>query len=102
MSPSFLHRDGERLLIELHVVPRAAKTRLVGEHGGRLKVQVAAPPVDGAANRELVEHFARKLGMPRTAVEIVRGSSGRQKTLAVAGLEEAELLARLGNLGHAP
>lgn len=96
MLPPFLRRDGERLLIELHVVPRAAKTRLAGEHGGRLKVQVAAPPVEGAANRELTEFLAQTLGVPRTAVAVVRGTSGRQKTIAVVGLGEEALVARLG------
>ena len=72
-------------LVELHVVPRAAKTRLAGEHGGRLKIQVAAPPVEGAANRELAAFFAALLALPRTAVTIERGASGRQKTVAIAG-----------------
>lgn len=58
----------------------------LGEHGGRLKVALAAPPADGKANRALVELFAELSGRPRGAVELVRGARSRQKTVAIEGL----------------
>jgi len=64
---------------------------LVGE---RLRVAVAAPPVDGAANAAVIEALAEAFGVPRRAVEIVRGQTGRRKTVRVAG-GSAELLTRL-------
>ena len=66
--------------------PRASRTRFVGELGGWLKVQLAAPPVDGEANDALVRAVAERLGLPRSQVEIVRGETGRRKTLRVRGV----------------
>jgi uncharacterized protein len=77
--------------VDVHVVPRASKSELVGLHDGCLKIALAAPPVDGAANRALIELFAKLLGRPRRAVELVRGEASRKKTLAVQGVTEAEV-----------
>lgn len=82
--------------IEVVVQPRASRTRIVGEHGGRLKVALAAPPVGGEANRALVELFAAALGVRRAEVAIVRGGSGRRKTVRVAGATAAGVEAALG------
>ncbi len=98
-DPTFLRADGPRLLLAVHAAPRAARTRLAGVHGGRLKVQLAAPPVEGAANRELVRFLARRLGVPPSAVTLVQGASSRHKTVAVAGLTLDEARARLGDGG---
>lgn len=75
-----------RVRIDVHVVPRAARSEVIGLHGGRLKVSLAAPPADGKANRELTELFARLSGRPRSAVTLVRGARSRQKTVAIEGL----------------
>ena len=84
-------RDGSRgVVLELLVVPRASRTRAMGEHDGRLKVQLAAPPVDGEANAALVAWLADALGVKRSAVEIVRGEAGRRKTVQVSGVTAAE------------
>jgi hypothetical protein len=91
-----LRADGDRVLLDVYAAPRAAKSRLAGHHGGRLKVQVAAPPVDGAANAELARFLARELGVPRSAVRLVRGASDRRKTLAIEGLDLAAARTRLG------
>lgn len=90
-------RDGARgCEIDVLVAPRAARSQLVGLHDERLKVQLAAPPVDGAANAALVELLAGVLEVPRAAVEIARGATGRRKTVRVAGLAAAAARARLG------
>ena len=75
------------------MVPRAAVTAIVGVHGERLKVSLAAPPVDGAANAELVAFFARALGVPKRDVAIVAGETSRRKTLAIAGVTTAQVRA---------
>ena len=77
--------DGE-VRFEVHAKPRAAKSAIKGVREGRLDVSLAAPPVDGAANDALVELLARALGVPRRAVELRRGSTGREKLVAVLGL----------------
>jgi uncharacterized protein (TIGR00251 family) len=85
----------DRLLLEVHVVPRAARSKLLGVHDGRLKVALAAPPVDGAANAALLVFLAESLGIPRRQVELCRGASSRHKLVAIRGVTPADL-AKLG------
>jgi uncharacterized protein len=73
------------VVLNVLVQPRASRTRPAGEHGGRLKIQLAAPPVDGEANRALVEFLADTLGVRKGDVSIERGETGRRKTIRVAG-----------------
>lgn len=70
----------------VHVAPRARATAVAGRHGDAIRIRIAAPPVDGAANAELVRFLAERLGVPRRAVAIVAGAAGRRKTVAIAGL----------------
>ena len=59
------------VVLAVHVQPRAPRTEVVGRYGDALKIRVHAPPVDGAANAELVRFLAERLGVPRSAVTIV-------------------------------
>lgn len=70
----------------VHVQPRASRTEIVGRHGAALKVRLHAPPVDGAANDELISFLAKALGVSRRAVRIVSGQSSRGKTVEVEGV----------------
>lgn len=79
----------------MHVVPRARTTDIAGRHGDALKIRVAAAPVDGAANDELVRYLAERLAVPRSAVTIAAGHTGRRKTVKVAGLATADALRAL-------
>ena len=72
--------------IALHIQPRASRTEVIGAHGDALKIRLAAPPVDGEANEELVRFLAKALGVPKSAVTIVRGATGRRKVVRVEGL----------------
>ena len=81
--------------LDLLVQPRASRTRVVGEHDGRLKLQLAAPPVDGEANAALVEFVAEALGVRKSDVAIVRGDTGRRKTVRVAGVSAAAAVSAL-------
>jgi uncharacterized protein (TIGR00251 family) len=80
-----------QLWVEVHVVPRASRSAVVGVHDGCLKVTLDAPPVDGAANDALVALLAKLLGRPRRDVMLVRGQSSRRKTLAIAGASRAAI-----------
>jgi uncharacterized protein (TIGR00251 family) len=80
----------------VRVQPRASRTELAGRHGDALKVRVAAPPVDGAANEALVEFLAERLGVARGAVTVQAGAGGRGKLLRIAGVGLAEAANRLG------
>jgi uncharacterized protein (TIGR00251 family) len=80
----------------VYAQPRASRTEVVGEHGDALKIRLAAPPVEGAANAELVSFLAKKLGVSKSAVRLVKGERGRQKLVEVEGLDPEELTSRLG------
>ena len=78
----------------VRVVARASKSAVAGEHGGALRVRVAAPPVDGAANEELTRLLAKLLGVPARDVEIVGGRASKTKVVRVLGVG-AEVVLRL-------
>jgi uncharacterized protein (TIGR00251 family) len=67
------------------VAPRASRTKILGEHDGRLKVALAAPPVDGEANAALVEFIAQALGVRKNQVTVLDGHTSRRKRLRVEG-----------------
>jgi len=84
---------GVRLTI--HVQPRASRTAIAGLHGDAIRVRLAAPPVEGAANEALVRFLAAVLRVPRSSVAIASGHSGRRKVVTVAGVTAAEAARRL-------
>jgi uncharacterized protein (TIGR00251 family) len=81
--------------VTVHVVPRGRVTACVGLHGDAVKIRIAAAPVDGAANAELVRYVAERLGVARGAVEIAGGMSARRKVVRVAGVASAILKSTL-------
>lgn len=95
MSLPYLKPVPDGIELSIVVQPRASKTRLVGEHGGALKIQLAAPPVDGEANAELLEFLSRLFGVARRQVELVSGEASRRKRVQVRGVDEAQARARL-------
>jgi uncharacterized protein (TIGR00251 family) len=84
------------VLIDILVHPRASHARIGPVHGGRLKVAVTSPPVDGAANAAVIELLARSLKRPRRDLEITSGAGSRQKTVHVSGIDRAAVIAALG------
>ncbi len=94
MSPIEPRDGGCR--VHLLVAPRANRTRVVGVHGDRVKLQVAAPPVDGKANRAIERWLAKTLGVRRDAIRWVSGETGKRKTLEVSGVSAARARAALG------
>lgn len=79
-------------------MPRAAVERIEGVLEGALRVRVTAPPTGGAANEALLRLLAAELGLPRRAVRLVAGASGRRKLVAVEGVRPEEVLARFPGL----
>jgi len=90
--PAWCREGGEGLVLELHVQPGAKRTAIAGIHGtgveARLKVRLAAPPVDGKANAELLRFLAAAFAVPLRAVTLLRGETSRQKTVQVAHPKE--------------
>ena len=82
-------------MLRLWIQPKASRSEWAGVRGDALKVRIAAPPVDGKANRALVAFLAKALGLPRAEIEIVAGHAGRHKTVRLADWSAEDLLARL-------
>ncbi len=82
----------------VYVQPRASRSEVAGVHGDAVKIRLAAPPVDGAATRELVAFLTKELRVPKSRVRIVGGTCGRMKTLEIEGVC-AKRVRGLGLLG---
>ena len=87
------HRDGTTIQIRLQ--PRARRAGIVGPVGGRLKIAVSGPPVDGKANAELCRLLGDLLGVAKSAVLLLQGETSREKTVLVRGLPPETVAARL-------
>ena len=88
----WLHKEGDGVILDLHIQPGAKKTEVVGPHGDALKIRLAAPPVDGKANAALVAFLAAKVSLGRTAVEVISGATSRAKRVRIAGIVPADVL----------
>ena len=82
--------------ITLHVQPRASSTAVQGLHGDAIKLRIAAPPVDGAANDEVIRFMAERLGVAQRAVILRQGTTGRRKVIEVTGVTPEWVRERLG------
>lgn len=96
-SDSIIHFEAVPGGTRFHVwvQPRASRTELAGSRDGALRVRIAAPPVDGAANAELVRFLARRLRVPRGNIAIVAGEGSRSKRVVVEGLSPDATARRL-------
>ena len=81
--------------IVVHCQPGAKQTQCVGLHDGKHKIQLKAPPVDGAANKALIAFLSEVLEVPKSAIAVELGASGRTKRVAVTGLDDDEISRRL-------
>lgn len=103
MTTAWLRQDAPGShIISLHVQPGARKTEIAGLHGEALKVRLAAPPVDGAANDALLRFLAERLGVARGAVALRAGATSRRKVVEVVGLNVDTVLSRLEVGGEGP
>ena len=89
-------KDGDSITFTVRVIPRASKSEVVGEFDESLKVKIAAPPVDGAANEEVVKLVAKAFGRSKADVEILSGHTARTKRLRVSGGSAKRLLELAG------
>jgi uncharacterized protein (TIGR00251 family) len=83
-------------ILDVRVIPRARRSEIAGRRGNALLVRLNAPPVDGAANKALIEILADALGVARSAISIISGETSRAKRVSIAGLTEADVAERLG------
>lgn len=104
--PRWVAPCAEGVVVRLHIQPKASRSEIVGEHGEgesvRLKIRIAAPPVDGEANEELVRFLKKLTKLPASRIQIVRGESSRSKDVLLQGISVEEcfrsgLATRIGN-----
>jgi len=80
----------------VYIQPRASRTELAGMHADAIKIRITAPAVENAANRALIDFVAEQLGIAKSRVRIVSGSTGRRKLLEVEGLSMEVIARKLG------
>ena len=95
--PLEINESSDGLIFSILVQPRASKNQVAGLHGDALKIRLTAPPVEGKANKMRAAFLAKSLGVPKSAVEIVSGQTGRNKQVKVAcaAADRAELRRRI-------
>jgi uncharacterized protein (TIGR00251 family) len=95
--------DGADTILRVYVSPRAGRSAVAGERQGAIWIKLAAPPVEGAANRALIELLAARLGVPPSALRIEAGATGRRKRVRIVALRSEQATARLlgGHDAHA-
>ena len=82
--------------VEVYIQPRASKTELAGMYDGLIKIRIAAPPVENAANRALIKFVAQQLRIANSCVRVVSGATNRRKILEVDGVTADRIAAMLG------
>lgn len=83
-SPSWLRCTAVGGVIELAVIPNAKRSEWAGLHDGALRLRLAAPPVDGAANQAVLRWLAKDVGVRVADLELISGHSSRRKRVALA------------------
>ena len=94
LSP-LIRTNESGVFLSCHVQPGAKRTAVAGVYGTALKVSLAAPPVDGKANKDLCVFLAKKLGLPKSAVTLVSGQTSRDKVVFLPGVTADALAAAL-------
>ena len=77
--------------LQVYIQPGASRSEVAGLHAGCIRIRIAAPPVDNAANRALVEFVAWRLGIPRRQVQLVAGMTNRRKILEIDGVSASQI-----------
>lgn len=80
---SYCHWQGDNLMLELYVQPRASKNVIVGPYGDRLKLTITTAPTDGKANKHLIKFLAKYFDVPQNQVKIIKGDNSKYKSVLV-------------------
>jgi uncharacterized protein len=84
----------QRLSLTVHIQPNSSRTEFAGLHGNALKIRVAAPAADNKANAALIAFLGKSLGIPKSAIALRHGATGRRKVVEISGGPELEKAAR--------
>jgi uncharacterized protein (TIGR00251 family) len=89
---------GRMAILRVHVIPNAKSDCVVGKHGGRIKIKLRAPSVEGKANAALIRFLTEQMKLPRRAISLEGGQRSRDKRIRIDGLSEEEVLRRLSKI----
>lgn len=95
MEPSVLHETKEGVILHVRVSPNAAQSKIIGLYENALKISLQAPPVDGAANQELIRFLANMFGFPKSQIKIIRGETSRTKQILFHGIHHNDIDAKI-------
>jgi uncharacterized protein (TIGR00251 family) len=95
MSELLINEHAGSVTFEVRVIPRSSKSEIVGLYGNALKIRLTSPPVEGAANNELLKLLSRKVGVSRSAIEIISGQSAKTKRIRIIDVTAAQIRAIL-------
>ncbi len=94
-GPMYLKSHEDGITLSVRVTPNSSKNAVISEHGDRLAVKLTAPAVEGKANKSLLKLIGKKLGVPPSSINIIRGHSSREKVLFIPGIDEESAIERL-------
>jgi len=84
-------------VIRVKVLPRSSKTEIAGKADGVYRIKLTAPPVDGKANKALINFLAKKTGLPKKKFRIISGEHSRNKTIRIHEVASEEVMKSLGD-----
>lgn len=90
--------NGDGIVLNLHIQPRASKCEVCGVQGDALKIRLTSPPVDGAANKLCREFLAELFQVPKSSVEIISGENSRHKRVRITARDTARLQQIVGSI----
>jgi uncharacterized protein (TIGR00251 family) len=82
-------------ILRFHIVPNAKQNKVIGNHGGAIKIKLRAAALEGKANAALISFLAEELKIPRRAIVLERGQKSRDKLIRIEGLRDKEVRSRL-------
>lgn len=93
--PIWLSIKQTDIVLSIHAQPGAKKDKVVGEYNNRLKIALAAPPVDGKANNHLIRFLSKKIGVPRSKISLLSGETSREKRLLISDIQPEAVIQSL-------
>jgi len=97
---SYFRHDGDDLILDCHLQPKASKDEFAGLHGERLKIRLTAPPIEGKANAHLLAFLGKAFGVAKSQVSLISGELNRQKRVRIQRPQKLPDLPGLTAQGH--
>ncbi|MDX2426308.1 MAG: DUF167 family protein [Cycloclasticus sp.] len=85
MSAAYYSWSGEELVFNVFLQPRASKNAWIGRHDNAIKIALTSPPVDGEANKQLIQFLAKRFSVKKSSISIISGAHTRHKRVSVCG-----------------